>query len=303
MSAEDTMIANSLRVVVFGRDDTRLRATWRVFLAMALLWILTGAVLAGTLQSAIGVLPSGQSLGSGLAQSVLHGGFLLIALVTWARFVDRYPLSNYGVSISLGWVRDGCFGFAAVLLSAGVWTGLTSVLSDTTVVIAPSVPQGSVLLELGLPFVALGLHAAVQQIVFFRIILKTAAEGLHSRGVSAVYATVAAIPVAVLFFILMHGSMTPLRVLDLAVAGGIFGLLYLHTGELGLGIGAHFGALYSSIVVSAVMQVNGSPSGILGVLDQYGFPTMMIAYIVIIWLLWGQDEFSIQSDIARRSDD
>jgi hypothetical protein len=72
----------------------------------------------------------------------------------------------------------------------------------------------------------------------------------------------------------MCGPTTSLRVLDLAVAGSLFGLLYPQTGELGLGIGAHFGRLYSDIVVSAAVQVTGFQSEILDVLDQYGFPAV-----------------------------
>lgn len=271
---------------------------------MPVLWTLTGAVLAGNVQSAIEAIPAGGATGGGVAQSLLHAGFFLAALLGWARFLDRRPLSDYGVSGSRGWLRDGAVGFAAVLVGAGGWTGLTSVLGGTTVKLAPSVPRGSVLLGLVLPFVALLLHAAVQQVVFFRVILGTAAEGLHSRGVSASRAAVAAIPVAVLLFVLMHGSATPLRVLDLAVAGGVFGLLYLHTGELALGIGAHLGALYSGIVVSAVVQEGGSLSGTLGALDRYGSPTMLIAYAVVVaWLLWWRGGLPIQRDVARSPGD
>lgn len=295
-------VVERVRAVGWGASDSRVRATWRVLLAMPVLWTITGAILTGNVQSAIEAIPSGGAMGGGVAQSLLHAGFFLAALLVWARYLDRQPLSNYGVSISRGWVRDAVVGFAAVLIGSGVWIGLTSVLSETTVVIAPSIPQESILIGLVFPFVALVLHAAVQQVVFFRVILETAAEGLHSRDISPDHAAVAAIPVAVLLFILMHGSMTALRIFDLAVAGSIFGLFYLHTGELGLGIGAHFGALYSGIVLSAVIQETGSAAGVLGVLDQYGFPTMMIAYVVVVaWLLWSQGELPIESDIARWS--
>lgn len=267
---------------------------------MPVLWAFTGAVLAGNVQSAIGAIPSGGATGGGVAQSLLHAGFFLLVLLGWARYLDRQPLSNYGVSLTRDWVRDGLVGFTAVLVGSGVWTGLASVLGGTTVAIAPSVPRGSVLLGVVLPFVALLLHAAVQQVVFFGVIPRNAAEGLHSRGIGPGHAAVAALPVAVLLFILMHGSVTALRILDLTVAGSVFGLLYLHTGELGLGIGAHFGALYGGIVIPSVVQETGSLSGVLGVLDQYGFPTMIIAYLVVAsWLLWRQGELPIQGSIAR----
>lgn len=293
-------LTDHLRAVVFGEDDPRVRATWRVLLAMPVLWILTGAILTGNVQSAVEFIPSGQSTGSGLAASLLHAGFLLIALIFWARYIDWLPLSNYGVTVSLDWIRDFLIGFVAVVLGQALWVGISSLPTEKSVWVSPSTPDESILFWLILPFVALVLHAAVQQIVFFRVILKNAAEGIHSRGVTASKAIVAAVPVAVVFFIAMHGSMTPLRVFDLAVVGGIFGLLYLHTGELGLGIGAHFGAFYAGTLLFAVVRVSGSLSGVLGRIDQYGFPKMVLAYIVVLaWLLWRRGDIPHHDSIAQ----
>lgn len=294
-------VVEGIHGVGWGGRDSRVRATWRVLLAMPFLWVLTGGVLAGGVQSAVGVIPDGGATG-GLAQSLLHAGFFLAALAVWARYVERRPLSEYGVSASPRWVRDGTVGFVAVLVGFGAWRGVTAALGGTSVTVAPSVPQGSVLLGVVAPFVALVLHAAVQQVVFFRVIQESAAEGLHSRGLSAPRAVAGAVPVAVLLFVVMHGQAGPLRLLDLAVAGGIFGMLYLHTGELALGIGAHFGALYSGIVVSALLRVTGSLSGVPGVLDQYGFPKMLVAYVAILaWLRWRRGAVPIRSDLARWS--
>ena len=298
MSGVPTTITDRLRVVVFGEEDTRVRALWRVLLAMPILWLLTGDVLAANVIA--GIFQSVRPTVTGLASSLLHGGFLLLALIVWARYFDREPLSNYGISGSLTWFRDFLIGFVAVVVGHVLWIGVGSVSGGKSVRVSPSTPDESILVWLVVPFVALVLHAAVQQIVFFRVILKNAAEGLYSRGVNARRAVLTAIPVAVVFFIAMHGSTIPLRILDLALAGGIFGLMYLHTGELGLGIGAHFGAFYSGTVVFAVIQVTGSLSGVLGTIDQYGFPKMVLAYLVIVaWLLWRHGETPFQRSIAR----
>jgi hypothetical protein len=300
MSAERAALIDRVRVVVFGDDDPRVRATWRVLLAMPILWVLTGAVLTGNVQSALDVIPSGESLGSGLASSVLHGGFFLVALSLWARVLDWQPLSNYGVSVSTDWGRAFVGGFLAVVVGQLVWLGVSSVSGGKSIHVAPSTPSEPLLVWLVLPFVALVLHAAVQQVIFFRVILKTAAEGLHSRGVSGETAALVAIPVATVFFIVMHGSTTPLRVLDLAIVGGVFGLLYVHAGELGLGIGAHFGAFYSGTVVFAVVEVSGSLSGTLGVIDGYGFPKMVGAYLVVlVWLVWHHDGIPVRESIVQ----
>lgn len=293
-------VGDVLRSVVYGADDPRVRATWRVLLAMPLLWTLTGAVLTGNVQSAIGWIPSGPSQLSGLAASLLHAGFLLVALVPWARYLDCQPLSDYGIAASRGWVRGFLVGLFAVVMGHAVWVGGSSLAGGTTVRVAPSTPEGSLVHWFLLPVGALGLHAAVQQVVFFRVILGNAAEGLHARGITAGRAALVGIPVAAAAFIAMHGSATPLRVLDLAIVGVLFGLLFVHTGELAIGIGAHLGAFYSGTVVFAVLEQTGSLAGVLGTVDQYGFAKMVLAYCLVVgWLVWRRGDLPLQAAIAQ----
>lgn len=97
-----TRAGRHLRSVVRGNHDPRLRATWRVLLAWPVLWLLTGGVLTGNLQAAVGAIPSGPGLAAGLSQSLLHAVFFAVVLVPWARYVDRQPLSAYGLSASPG---------------------------------------------------------------------------------------------------------------------------------------------------------------------------------------------------------
>lgn len=302
MFVERAALGDRIRVVVFGGDDPRVRATWRVLLAMPILWMFTGAVLTGNVQSAVDAIPSGRAAGSGLAASILHGGFFLVVLGLWARVLDWQPLSNYGVSLSPDWGRAFLGGFVAVVVGQFVWLGVSSMLGATSLHVVPSAPSEPLLVWLVLPFLALVLHAAIQQVVFFRVILKTAAEGLHSRGASAGTAALVAVPVATVFFIAMHGSTTPLRLLDLSVVGSIYGLLYVHSGDLGLGTGAHFGAFYSGTVVFAVVEVSGSLVGALGAVDAYGFPKMVAAYLVVlVWLWWQRGRIPIRNTIGQSS--
>ena len=305
-------VGDRLLSVVRGQTDARPRATWRVLLAWPLLWIVTGGLLAGNVQSAVAVIPDGPEPGGGLAQSLLHAAFFAILLVPWARYVDRQPLSSYGVSATPRWLLDALAGVAAVVLGFGAWAAFGALLGVTTVTAPLSLPEGSLLVTLAIPVVALVLHAAVQQVVFFRVILKNAAEGLHSRGATPTAAAIGALPVAVLVFVAMHEFVFGLRILDLAVAGGIFGLLYLQTGDLALGTGAHFGALYVGNVLfrsagSAadgliVFEVSGSLPGVLGTINQYGFPKMVVAYLVLLaWLWWRRGDVSIRSEVVERA--
>lgn len=294
-------IGSSISRIVYGSTGARPRATWRVLLAWPILWILTGAVLAANTQVLVDTIPAGPEQGGGLAQSVLHALFFVLVLALWARYLDRRTLSEYGVTLTSRWTREFILGFGAVLVGSLVWVALKVGVGASTVEIAPSTSDGSFAWGFLIPAVALLLHAAVQQLVFFRVILKTAAEGLHSRGLGVGLAALVAVPVAVLFFVLMHEVSTPLRRLDLVIAGVVFSLFYLHTGSMGLGIGAHFGALYGGSLISAVIQVSGSPSGILGTVDQYGFGVMVLAYLIVAaWILRNRGTLTIDKGIATR---
>ena len=298
-------LSDRLRSLVRGSTDPRLRATWRVLLAYPVLWVLTGGVLAGNLQARVSVVPHAPPFG-GLTQSVLHAGFLLVVLAGWARYVDREPLSAYGFAATPTWARDALVGVVALVAGQGLWLAFGSLVGGLTVTPVLSPPDGSLLIAVAVPIVALALHAAVQQVVFFRVIGTAAAEGLHARGLPPSRAMLGALPVAVLFFIVMHQLPGGLRALDLAIAGAVFGLLYLQTGDLALGTGVHFGALYAGGVVfattdtgPAVFTVAGSLPGALGVVAQHGFPRVVLAYVLLLgWLRWRGIE-GLEERIAR----
>lgn len=301
-------VGDRLLRIVRGRNDPRLRATWRVLLAYPVLWVLTGGVLAGNLQAAVSVIPHGPPLG-GLTQSVLHAGFLVVVLAGWARYVDREPLTAYGFSATPQWARDALVGVTALVVGQGAWLAFGSLVGDTTVTLALVAPESSLLVGVLVPLVALALHAAVQQVVFFRVVGKAAAEGLHARGLTPSRALFGALPVAVLLFVVMHQLPSGLRVLDLAIAGAVFGLLYFQTGDLALGTGVHFGALYAGGVVfasaanagagPAVFEVAGSLPGVLGVIGQYGFPRVVLAYLLLLaWLRWRRGSVGLEGRLA-----
>jgi hypothetical protein len=307
-TAASISIRDRFRTVVRGTGDTRVRATWRVLLAYPVLWLLTGGGLTVMTQDALGVIPSGSDPAGGLAQSLLHAGFLVVALALWARYLDRRSLADYGVSLTARWFLGALGGFAAVVIGFGAWFAVGAGMGRTSVTLAPSYPEGSLVVGLAILVVALALHAAVQQVVFFRVILENAAEGLHSRGVEPTRAALSALPVAVLLFIVMHTIAPGLRIIDVALVGAAFGLLYLHTGNLALGTGMHFGALYAGSVLfvrnpaagPSVFEVADTLPGVLGTVNQYGFPKMVVAYLVLAaWLHWRRGPLGVKREIAR----
>lgn len=301
-----------VRTVCWGTDDSRIRATWRVLLALPVFWVLAGAVFAGNLQARIDVIPSGGEPLGGVAASLLHGGFVVLALAAWASYLDRRPLSAYGVSASWSWGRELLVGLGGVFAAFGIWFGVVTAFGWASVGVAPAASVGSLLIGLGLFIVALGIHVWIQQVVFFRIIMGNAAEGLYSRGLPARLAILGGIIVAVPIFIGIHQVSIDLRLLDLAVVGLLYGLLYAHTGELALGIGLHLGifvvdqalvAAPSDTTDLAVFEVTTELPEAIAVLGAYGFPKMVIAYgLVVTYLAWSRGGVGVEPGIARVND-
>jgi hypothetical protein len=295
-------IRRYLRLVVRGREDTRVRATWRALLAVVLLWVVTGPVLTGNVLAAVAPVLSRAGVGTGLVQSLVHAALVVALLVPWARYLDRRQLSAYGVAATPRWAGELLAGTVALLVGFGLWYGLGTALGWTTVTVALSASPGALVAGFVLGGLALLLHAAAQEVVFFRVVLQTAVEGWHSRGLGPRHAAVAGVAATLPAFLAIH-ELTPLRALDLAVAGTVFGLLYVHTGELSLGIGVHFGALFSGSVFSTA----GDPKAVFAV-DQtlpaalsplaWGYPKVLVAYALLVgYLYWRDGDVGVALDL------
>lgn len=295
------MMATWLRGVVFGIDDTRIRATWRFVLAWPLLPLV--GVLVGLIMPRLGLtgmIPGGP----------LQGLIFLVLLLVWARFIDRRPLSEYGVSASASWCLHLLVGFIAVV---GVWSGwhaLASSLGWMRIEWSLTVPQGSVRLRLIGALLSLAINTWVQDVVFFAIVLVVAAQGLRSRGIAPRGAVIGGWVVAAIFFTAIHGTPTVLDAASTFVSGLVFGLLYVHTGNLSLTIGVHWGSSYAAGFIfrrtamaqhgAALFQVTE-----LGHLAK-GMEVPLVLYpvtylLLVAWLRVYTKEIGITTDLAEWS--
>lgn len=290
--------AERLRAVVFGIEDPRLRATWRFLLAWPLL-PLVGA-LVGLVMPVLGlsgVIPGGP----------LQGVVFLGVLLVWARYVDRRPLSDYGVSASASWLSNLLVGFAAVVAVWGAWHALASSLGWMRIAVSTTAPQGSVLAGLGGVWVSLAINSWVQDVVFFAVVLASAAEGFHSRGVEPTRAVLGGWVVATVFFTAIHGTPTLLDTAATAVGGAVFGLLYVHTGDLALAIGAHWGSSYAAgTIFASPSMARAGPSvfqvtkGLPDVVDGgAGIGLYLATYLALLGWLRLQGGPGVETSLAR----
>lgn len=294
---EDTL--GRLREVVRGTKDPRIRATWRFFLAIPLIM--------GTEFVALTVTPALGSTGM-LPTGLVQAGVFAVLLVGWAQFIDRRRLVDYGLLVSGSWLLDLAIAFGAVVLAHGAWYALGTALGWTTVTVAMSTPGESLALGLGAVFVAVAVNVWVQDTVFFGVVLRSAAEGFHARNVLSRRAVIAGWLVGILFVVGIHsGSLQ--RLPGLTVAGALFGLLYVHTGELALPVGFHLGVNFSGGWLFAPASLVGERAAVFAVTEtlpvlegvsSLRIPQMVLAYLLVVWWLkWRQGELSIERGIAR----
>ena len=106
-------IPASIRALLWGTDEPRLRASWRVLLSWGLLfiWSVIAALAGGLTQPYWGTLP-------GPAQQILDisvgTAIFLVLFALFARYIDRRPLSDYGFTRSPTWLAELAIGFLAV---------------------------------------------------------------------------------------------------------------------------------------------------------------------------------------------
>ena len=299
MLDHETPVVNGLRHVVFGVDDPRVRATWRFLLAWPLLPLVGALVsLVMPVLGLSGMIPGGP----------LQGISFLVILLGWARFIDRRPLSDYGVSLSASWGLQLLVGFAVVV---GVWSGwhvLASSLGWMRIDWSMAALQGVVGFKLVGALVSLAINTWVQDVVFFAIVLAGAAEGLRSRDVESRRAVIGGWLVGAIFFTAIHETPTLLDFLGTFVSGLVFGLLYVHTGELALTIGVHWGSSYAAGFVFPRRSMARQGTSLFQVTElgplAKGMGIPLVLYpatylLLVLWLRHAGGELSIETGLAE----
>jgi len=287
------------RSVLFGSADPRLRATWRFLLAWPLLPVV-GAVVA-LVMPLLGL--SGMVVGG-----PLQALFLLVLVVPWARYVDRRPLSDYGVSASGPWLLELFVGVVAATAVWAGWYALASSLGWVGIELSMTAPQDSLAAGVVGTFVSLLVNTWVQDVVFFGVVLASAAEGFRSRGVDASRAVLGGWVAGVVFFTALHGTPTLLDFAGTALGGAVFGLLYVHTGSLALTIGFHGGG--SFVVTSiftpeqmvgafpSVFQVTKSMPDEAAVLARLG-PYLVTYLLLVGWIRLYHGGVGVETALAE----
>lgn len=215
-----------------------MRAGWRL-LVFALLGLLT-TLPAGFIQAAeVGSLYT--------RMAVAHGVWTLLLLAaSWfqARFIDRRPFTEYGLTRGPGWglqlALGVLIGTAMISLVFGVELAAGWIRLKPAAARAASEFHAS---DLALQLVLFASVALGEEFTHRGCVLKNLAEGLNPGRLPSAMATLGACGLAAVLFGLFHAgnnNASVIAVLNIGLVGVFLGLCLLWTRSLAIPIGVHF---------------------------------------------------------------
>jgi len=256
-----------LLTLVWNHAERRLRAVWRLLIAMSVglfgigvlrlvaLGVITFLLMA-TAQVPFGALRDGPALRQAINAAfrrlpildALRSVLVLVLVIALARalarWLDHRDWRDYGFHLSAAWWRDFAFGIGLGLVLMGAifgvelaagWLSVTGVLANRQ----PDLPFWQLLVNGLFAYVFVG----VAEELFTRgYLIRNLAEGLRASRAGARAAVLIAFLLTSLFFGLLHlsnANATLVSTAYLALAGVFLGLGYVLTGELAIPIGLH----------------------------------------------------------------
>ena len=300
-----------------GTMDSRLRAFWRIIIAV-------GLTFAGALG---GVLVVQQVAIPELFVPLVAHLFAVIAVLATAgllaRYIDHRRLSDYGFSLSRGWGVEAVVGAAIGIGLVGLAFGLGNQRGVVTTVetfsrgAVESLVTGFGVVLLGWIFVGLW-----EETLFRSLFLKNAAEGLAIRGLSPTTAAFGAWLSSSLAYGFLHGPLGSnpegisllYSLIMTSVMGGLFGLAYLLSDELALPIGLHTGINFAEhnlffgppgavgpAVVRAEHAVSGETLQFQSLDPVVIVPVFVCGYLVVAgWVYLRDGSISVKRDVVVR---
>lgn len=254
-------LRDGVRWLVWGRDRSRIRATWRIALGFA---VVLGVLIGGN--SLLGRVSVPAVLVNGpvaLVVLLAIGAYLLVA----SRLLDERPVRAYGFEFDRRWWLDLLAAVVAGCLFQATFTGLTLALDAGRVVgtlsagVAAGRGTGALLVAVVATVLAFAALALWEELLFRAVFILNASEGLTARGVAPRRAVWLACLVSVLLFGPAHALVaargaTPLFAAGQAMAAAVyFALGYVLTGSLAFPVGLHFS---TNLWVASVFGQAGS---------------------------------------------
>lgn len=243
--------------LVWNATEQRPRSPVRIVatVVLTLLALQFAVLLVSRLGDAVGL--------SSVLQDVLVFALALVSLLGITRLVDRRRLADVGLGVDRAWWLDLIAGLVVGLgmvatVVAALWAaGFATIRSGSTPA-DPAIAFGGGVGGLAVAFLFFFAAAFVEEFLLRGYLLVNVAEGLCGLVGSERRAILGAVLITSLLFGALHAANpggTGLAVLNIAVAGVLFGLAYATTGRLAFPIGAH--VTWNIGLVAAGLPVSG----------------------------------------------
>lgn len=265
-------VKHLLRRVTSGREDRRVRATWRGIVPWGLGFgvqpLLLSVMLLGL--RSVFTLSELSDVAISLLDSALFGTASALGLVFTiflATRLDKCSVSAYGLIASREELTDWVAGLAIGALMYAVPTAVFLQLGEaelTGSVLFPADSLSVIVLGVTVTVIAFLFQVAFEEFAFRGVMLKNFAEGLKARRGSQKSSIVFALLISSILFGVSHiitqgGGGVEGRSFQLVITSTLLGLLwgssYVLTGKLTIPIGLHLGHNLWPIVVLQPAEV------------------------------------------------
>ncbi|MEN9674953.1 MAG: hypothetical protein RIS76_849 [Verrucomicrobiota bacterium] len=228
-----------MKGIFWNPEEQRMRAGWRL-LVFALLGLLA-TLPAGFIQAAeVGSLYT--------RMAVAYGAWTLLLLaVAWfqARFIDRRPFAEYGLTRGPGWGLQLALGVLIGTAMIGLVFGVE--LAAGWIRLKPAAARAASEFhasDLAFQLILFASVALGEEITYRGCVLKNLAEGLNPGRHPSAVATLGACGLAAVLFGLFHAgndNASAIAILNIGLVGVFLGLCLLWTRSLAIPMGVHFG--------------------------------------------------------------
>ncbi len=267
-----------IKNIFWNSGEHRLRAIWRQIIQLILFTVLALVISTGISAGVRALLGTTHSRSGGLAlnsagtylfdlplSELLLAISVLLSIWIMARFINREPFALFGFRFNRDWWLDCGFGLllGLVLTTAVFLVELAAgwvTITDTFYSGVAGVPFGLAILG---PLV-LFVSAAFYEEPYFRAYpIRNLSQGLKQRGPALAIGMVLIWVLTSILFGWSHHSnpgAAPLGLINIGLAGILFGLSYMLTGSLGLSIGIHIAWDFTQGCVFGTPVAGATPS-------------------------------------------
>ena len=303
---------NSIKNLLWNEAENRMRNGYRIIITVVLYLLFYRIYL--FLINSLGIKLIYSSKSS--LWIFLLGGSVrilpaILALWVSGRIIDKRRMSNFGFHLNKNWWTDFGFGFGlgAVLMSI---IFLIELIFGWITIAATfySVKSHLNIIVPLLVFLFLFICAGMAEEIFARgYLIKNLSEGFNLKSINSNRAILIALVLTSLIFGLAHlgnSNATLLSTFNIMMAGVLFGVGYIYTGQLAIPIGLHVswnffqanifgwpvsGITYPAEIVSVIKTTQNGPDFITG--GNFGpeggllgtFIFILGIIIIYIWLL------------------